>query len=69
MANKTFKSITGREFRIASNKKERTFTIYTDGLKYRTIAMSREEFDSINDYYTGQDWANFLKTDSYYPVK
>ena len=69
MANKTFKSITGREFRIASNKKERTFTIYTDGLKYRTIAMSREEFEYIATYYTGQDWANFLKTDSYYPVK
>ena len=69
MANRTFKSITGREFRIASNKKERTFTIYTDGLKYRTIAMSREEFNSINNYYTGQDWANFLKTDNYYSVK
>lgn len=69
MANKTLKSITGREFRIASNKKERTFTIYTDGLKYRTVAMSREEFDYIATHYTGQDWANFLKKDEYYPVK
>lgn len=64
----TLRTITGRELKISSNKSKRTFTIVTDAAKYRTLTMSKEEFESAN-YWTGQDWAQFLKTNDYYKVK
>lgn len=62
------KSITGREFRITANYSKRTFTIRVEGCKYRTYKMDKEEFESAQ-YWTGNDWADFLKTDNYYLVK
>ena len=58
---------------VKSNNKQRTFTIrtYVDGVlssKYRTIKMSKEEFNS-SQYYTSNDWNEFLKTNDYYLVK
>lgn len=50
----TLKSISGREF--------------TNGIKYRTLQMSREEYESANNW-TGNDWSQFLKTDEYYRVR
>jgi len=64
---KILTSITGREFRVTSNKKKRTFTIRVDGIKYRTTPMSKEDFVSC-EHNTGNDWANFLKTGEYYRI-
>jgi len=65
----TKKTITGREIKVSSNKKTRTFTIRTEVAKYRTLSFTREEFDKADRFWTGQDWQNFLKTDEYYKVK
>jgi len=66
---KTIKtSISGREFEIiSSNKRERTITFRVDGTKYRTIPMSKEEFQSAG-HWTGNDWNQFMKSDEYYKV-
>lgn len=62
------KSITGRVFKITPNHSKRTFTIQSDGTKYRTNPMSREEFNScLNN--TGNDWQQFLKSNDYYVVR
>ena len=62
------KSITGREFKVSANKSKKTFTIRTNGSKYRTLPMSKEEFEHAQ-YWTGNDWMQFLKTDEYYEVR
>jgi hypothetical protein len=62
------KTITGRNIKIRSNKSARTFTIVTDGGKYRTYPVSRKEFQNM-EYMTGNDWQQFLKSDDYYTVK
>ena len=56
MIMETLKSISGREFKITGNKSKRTFTIVTNGIKYRTLQMSREEYESANNW-TGNDWS------------
>ena len=62
-------TITGRELKISSNQKMRTYTIRTESGKYRTCQMSKEEFDSAR-WWTGNDWQQFLSaTDDYYIVK
>jgi len=58
--------------KVASNQSKRTFTIrkYFNGkvfAKYRTIEMSKEEFDS-EEMNTENDWKQFLKSDDYYSV-
>ena len=64
----TLTTITGREIKVNANHSAKTFTIRIDGSKYRTIPMSREEFSTcLNN--TGNDWADFLKSDDYYVVK
>jgi len=62
------KTITGREINVQANKSKRTYTIRTESAKYRTFPMSKDEFNSAY-YWTGNDWAQFLKTDEYYTVK
>ena len=62
------KTITGREIKVRSNQTARTFTIYVDTAVYRTIPLSGEEFRSCEGN-TGQDWAEFLKTEDYYLVR
>lgn len=58
--------------KVTANKSQRTFTIrtYVDGKlssKYRTIKLSKEEFQNA-EYNTDNDWKQFLKTDEYYKV-
>ena len=67
MKTRELTTITGSLIKVTPNKRNRTFTIRTDGAKYRTIQMSRGEFESAK-YWTGNDWSQFLKTDEYYPV-
>ena len=65
---RTLNTILNVQIKVTPNKSQRTFTIRRQGIKFRTLQMSREEFNSA-DYWTGQDWSNFLKTDEYYIVK
>lgn len=65
---KTLQTITKRELKVSSNKRERTFRIKTESATFKTLPMSKEEFNSAN-YWTGQDWQVFLRTDDYYKVK
>lgn len=64
----TVKSITGQEFKVSPNYSKRTFTIKTNGLKYRTVRLSKQEFESCL-YNTGNDWSKFLRTSDYYLVR
>lgn len=57
-------SISGREFKSTPNHAKRTFTIHSNGTKYRTSQMGKDEFQACLDY-TGNDWQNFLRTGSY----
>ena len=59
--------------KVTANESARTFTIrtYIDGKinnKYRTIRMSKEEFQSESNN-TENDWHQFLKGSDYYLVK
>lgn len=65
---KTLTTITGRKISVSRNVSKRTYTIRTNGAKYRTYPMSREDFNAA-DFWTGNDWNNFLKSEDYYPVK
>lgn len=54
------------------NHKAKTFTIrilYPNGAKtkYRTLAMNKADFQS-SQHNTQNDWAQFLKSESYYLV-
>ena len=61
------KTISGKTFSIAPNMAKRTFTIYTEFAKYRTVQLTKEEFnDSLHN--TGKDWQNFLLGQDYYKV-
>ena len=65
---KTFKTNLGETLKISANHSKRTFTIRTDVAKYRTIRLSKEEFNScLNN--TGQDWRQFLRSSDYYKVR
>ena len=65
---KEYKTITGETLKISANHSKRTFTIRTDVAKYRTIRLSKDEFNScLNN--TGQDWRIFLRSNDYYKVK
>ena len=54
--------------KATANKSARTYTLRFDGNKYRTVRMSKEEFDNAY-YYTENDWKNFLRGSEYYKVK
>lgn len=65
MTNK-FEKVT---FLIKANQVKRTFTIrkYVNnrlGTKYRTLPMSKEEFES-SEMNKDNDWKEFLKGDNY----
>jgi len=64
----TYTTISGRVLKVSSNQSKRHFTIKTESATYRTYPMSREEFNS-NEFNTGNDWAQFLKSDDYYKVR
>ena len=55
-----------------SNKSERRFTIrkYIDGhlfSKFRTMTMSKDEFEEM-EMYSENDWKNYLRTEDSYTV-
>ena len=59
--------------RATPNYSKRTFTLrcYQGGVmyaKYRTVKLSKEEFQSC-EYNTNNDWYDFFKSDDYYVVK
>lgn len=57
------------DFKVKANKSRRTFTIWKDGSKYRTLPMSKVEFEECEMNSNG-DWIDFLNSsDSYYLVK
>jgi len=64
---KTLTTITGRELKVSANHSARTFTIRTESAKYRTCKQSKSDFQSML-HNTGNDWAQFLKSDDYYKV-
>ena len=65
---KTLTTNLGETLKISANHSKRTFTIRTDYAKYRTIRLSKEEFQScLNN--TGQDWRVFLRSGDYYKVR
>ena len=68
MNKATHKTISGRFFRISSNKSKRTFTIVTESAKYRTLPFSKEDFGHADMYWTGNDWQRFLNGYEYYKV-
>lgn len=62
-----------QSIKVTANESARTFTIrtYVDGKvnnKYRTIQLSKEEFQSESNN-TENDWKQFLKSSDYYLVK
>jgi len=50
---------------VRENHSKRTFTIKTESGKYRTIKMSKDEFNS-SLHNTGNDWQHFLNSSSDY---
>lgn len=48
------------------NHGKRTFTIRKDGSKYRTLPMSRREFNDAL-YMTSNDWKTYLRNEQ--PIK
>ena len=59
---------TNEILKISSNKAKRTFTIWTNYAKYRTLKFSKLEFHEADLFWTENDWKQFLKTDGYYKV-
>ena len=62
-----------KTIKATANKSKRTFTlrVFNVGapvIKYRTVELSIEEFDSC-EYNTNNDWMQFLKSSDYYIVK
>ena len=60
-------------FKLSFNESRKTVTIRKyDGskllIKFRTYPMDKEDWNS-SQYWTYQDWNQFLKTDEYYVVK
>jgi len=64
---KNLNTISGRELKVSLNHSKRTATIRSNGSKYRTYPMTKEEFQSA-EYNTGNDWAQFLKGNNYYQI-
>ena len=62
------KTRSGRDLKITSNVKERTFRIKTESSTYKTIRMSNQEFIEA-DNWAGDDWLNFLRTSDYIKIK
>ena len=64
---KQIETISGQIISVRPNHAKRTFTIKKNGVKYRTLRLSKEEFNSCL-HNTGNDWNQFLKSDEYYIV-
>lgn len=55
--------------KITANQSKKTFTLKVNGNKFRTVVMSKNEFQEL-ECNTANDWINFLRTQSgsYYQV-
>lgn len=58
----------GREFKITPETATLTYLIIMNDTIYRTTEMTVEEFEDA-EYWTGNDWAYFLRKGDYYLVK
>ena len=58
-------SITGQEFLVRPNFRNKIFTIKTKGTTYRTLEMTQSGFDKCLRN-TGNDWANFFTNEYYF---
>tara|TARA_R110002124_G_scaffold181531_2_gene348936 strand:+ start:197 stop:403 length:207 start_codon:yes stop_codon:yes gene_type:complete len=59
----------GSTMKVEANHSKRTFTIRTEGAKYRTLKFTKQEFEE-NEWNTQGDWEYFLRTeDFYYEIK
>ena len=59
----------GSTMKVEANHSKRTFTIRTEGAKYRTCVFTKQEFEE-NEWNTQGDWEYFLRTeDFYYEIK
>jgi hypothetical protein len=61
------KTISGIEITVKSNKKNRTFTIRKEGLKFRTDKFSKQDFQS-HENNTANDWQDFLRYSNSYSI-
>jgi hypothetical protein len=60
---------TGKELKVTSNTKERTFRIKKDNTIFKTIKMTKDDFNDA-DNWTANDWQSFLnKTHEYFIIK
>jgi hypothetical protein len=49
-----------KHYTATPNFSARTFTIRTNGAKYRTVQMSKIEFNEAL-YFTSGDWISYIK--------
>ena len=68
MKNSTL-SITGKQFKLSFNQSKRTVTIWSNGSKYRSQQMDKQEFAAAQRDWTGNDWQQFLRTNEYSVIK
>lgn len=61
---KTLKTISGIEIKVIPNQRKKIFTLVKNGIKYKTLQFSKEEFKNA-EYWTGNDWNNFFKNGDY----
>jgi len=64
---KTLGIAKGSTMKVVANHSKRTFTIRTEGAKYRTCKFTKEEFEE-NEWNTQGDWEHFLSTEDFYHV-
>ena len=66
---KQFKTDLGQLIRIAPNILKRTFSIRTEGVRFKSITFTKQIFDQMMKN-SADDWDNFLdeKTDQYFRV-
>ena len=52
---------------VTANQSKRTFTIRTEGAKYRTCVFTKDEFEEL-ECNTQNDWEYFLRTEDFYSL-
>ena len=57
----------GSTMKVEANHSKRTFTIRTEGAKYRTLKFTKQEFEE-NEWNTQGDWEYFLRTEDFYYI-
>lgn len=47
-------------FKVTSNKSKKHFTININGVKFRTLHLSKDEFEEA-EYNTENDWKDYVR--------